>query len=343
MSLALALPPLEHALAALVPVLCFLAGLLLLDSYKLIRPTAVAQVLAAGMVAAAASSLVSAAAMGPGGLSLASYSGGVAPLTEEVLKGLLIVLLARTHRIGFLVDAAILGFAVGSGFALVENLAYLQQAPQAGLSTWIVRGFGTAVMHGGATAVLAVLGISVLERRADAGLLAFAPGLVLAAALHAGFNALAAWPLAATLVTLLVVPMLLLVVFHHSERQLSDWLGQGFDADARLLELIHSGEFAGSHAGHYLQTLKSVFSGEMMVDALCYLRLYTELALRAKGLLMLREHGLPEPAADDVLRSQLDELQYLEKSLGATGLRALQPLLHMRRKDLWQINLLKSA
>ena len=337
------LPAPGHALAALLPVLCFLGGLLLLDSYKLIRPAAVAQVLAAGLAAAAASALVSAAALGPGGLSVAGYSSYVAPWVEEGLKGLVIVLLARLHRVGFLVDAAILGFAVGSGFAVVENLAYLRQAPHAELSTWIVRGFGTALMHGGATAILAVLGVSVLERRPDAGVLAFAPGLAAASALHAGFNALAAWPLAATLATLAVVPATLLAVFHHSERQLADWLGQGFDADARLLELIHSGDFAGSHAGQYLRSLRQQVSGPMLVDLLCYLRLFTELALRAKGLLMLREHGLPEPAVDDETRSRLDELQHLERSIGATGLRALKPLLHMRRKDLWQLNLLQST
>lgn len=338
-----AIQQLQHAVAALLPVLCFLVLLLSLDSYKLVRPAAVLGVLGAGVAAAASSYGVSLLVLGPAGLSVAAYSQAVAPVTEELLKGLLIVALARAHRIGFLVDAAILGFAVGSGFALVENLAYLRMAPQAELATWIVRGFGTAVMHGGATAMLAVMGLSVLERRPEAGVLAFAPGLAVAALLHAGFNQLIAWPQVATLVTLVVVPGLLLVVFHRSERALADWLGSGFDADAQMLQTIHSGDFAGSPAGRYLQSLKTVFSGELMVDALCYLRLYTELAMRAKGLLMMREHGLPEPPADDTLRSQLEELRYLETSLGATGLRALQPLLPMRRKDLWQVNLLKSA
>jgi RsiW-degrading membrane proteinase PrsW (M82 family) len=44
------------------------------------------------------------------------------------------------HRIGFLVDAAIFGFTVGSGFAVIENLYYLEQVPDAGRGTWIVRG-----------------------------------------------------------------------------------------------------------------------------------------------------------------------------------------------------------
>ena len=84
------------------------------------------------------------------------------------------------------------------------------------------------------------------------------------------------------------------------------------------------------------------FSPEMMADALCYLRLYTELALRAKGLLMLREHGLPVPTTDAGTRERLEELRYLESSVGATALRALQPMLHMRREELWQINLLQA-
>ena len=81
----------------------------------------------------------------------------------------------------------------------------------------------------------------------------------------------------------------------------------------------------------------------MMADALCYLRLYTELALRAKGLLMMRENGFSPPPADAETKARLEELTFLEGSLGATGLRALQPLLRMERKELWQINLLKAA
>ena len=334
--------PLSHALVALLPVLCFLGLLLLLDSYKLIRPGVVLLILGAGVLAAGASYLVSAAALGSSGLNIATYSAHVAPLVEELLKGLIIVALARSHRIGFLVDAAIFGFAVGCGFALLENLAYLRLAHEAELSTWIVRGFGTALMHGGATASLAVMGLSVLDRNPDAGTAAFVPGLAVAVALHWGFNFLTQWPMVATLATLLVVPALLLWVFHRSEQALSHWLGRGFDADAQMLEVINSGEFQGSPAGQYLLTLKLSFSPEMMADALCYLRLYTELALRAKGLLMLREHGLPVPTTDAGTRERLEELRYLESSVGATALRALQPMLHMRREELWQINLLQA-
>jgi RsiW-degrading membrane proteinase PrsW (M82 family) len=69
------------------------------------------------------------------------YSRYVAPVVEELLKGVVIVALIHAHRIGFLVDAAIFGFAVGTGFALVENTYFLKIVEDAGIGTWIVRGF----------------------------------------------------------------------------------------------------------------------------------------------------------------------------------------------------------
>ena len=80
-------------------------------------------------------------------------------------------------RIGFLIDAAILGFAVGTGFATVENLYYLERVRDAGMGTWIVRGFGTALMHGGSTAIFAMMSVALLEQMRKAVFAPFVPGL----------------------------------------------------------------------------------------------------------------------------------------------------------------------
>ena len=69
------------------------------------------------------------------------------------------------------------------------------------------------------------------------------------------------------------------------------------------------------------------------------LRLYTELALRAKGVLMMRESGFDVPV-DEATREKFAELRYLEKSVGSTGRLALAPMLHMSHKDLWQLYML---
>jgi len=325
---------------AVLPVLAFLGGLVLLDSYKLVRLRTVSAAMAGGAAVAGVAYLLHGALLARSGIDLAAFARYVAPLTEEILKGLLVLVLIRTRRIGFLVDAAILGFAIGAGFAAVENAHFVQLAPQASMTTWVVRGFGTALMHGGATATLAVMALSVIERRAAAGLVAYLPGGALAVILHSGFNHLGAWPQLATLATLVGVPVTLILVYQRSERLTASWLGTGFDADAERLASLNSGAFPSTPAGQYLATLRRVFDGPVVADVLCYLRLHTELSMRAKGLLMLRENGLPTPPPGEDVRSRLEELRYLEKSIGPTGLRALQPLLPLSPKDLRQIHLL---
>ena len=247
-------------------------------------------------------------------------------------------MLVHTRRVGFLVDGAILGFAVGAGFAVVENLYYQQIAPDAGLGTWIVRGFGTAIMHGGATAIYTIATLALLER-VRPRLLAFVPGFVTAVMLHSAFNHMFLSPKLSTLAVVVVIPPLILYVFHRSQKALADWLGSGFDSDAERLELIQSGRLSDSPIGRYLATLKSRFAGPVVADLLCYLRLHTELAMRAKGLLLMRESGFDLPL-DDETKAKFEELVYLEKSIGRTGMLALQPVLPMSQKELWQLHLL---
>jgi RsiW-degrading membrane proteinase PrsW (M82 family) len=316
------------AVVALLPVLAFLGALLFLDSYKLVKLRSVVGVVAGGAVVAGASYLASGYLLEAFAIDFTIFTRYVSPVTEEFLKGLVIIALIRAHRAGFLVDAAIFGFGVGAGFAVVENLHYLRMVPDAGMGTWIVRGFGTAIMHGGATAIFAVMGLAVLERSHRAGLAAFLPGFAVAVVLHSAFNHLFLSPRLSTLAIVVVMPPLMLAVFHRSEKAVGEWLGQGFDADTEMLELINSGRLSDSPVGQYLHTLKDRFHGPVVADLLCYLRLYTELALRAKGILMMRENGFDAPV-DDATREKFAEMRYLEKSIGRTGLLAIQPMLHM--------------
>jgi RsiW-degrading membrane proteinase PrsW (M82 family) len=326
-------------LVGLLPVLSFLAALLYLDSYKLVKLRAVVTVVAGGAAVAGASYFVNAGLMSATEIDFRAFTRYVAPVTEELLKALVIVALVRMHRIGFLVDAAIFGFAVGAGFALVENVVYLHQTPGAGLGIWIVRGFGTAIMHGGATALFAVLGLARIEQAGQAGPRQYLPGFAIAVVLHSAFNHFFLSPIFSTLGILLVLPPLLYLAFRRSEKAVGAWLGHGFDADTEMLELINSGRLSGSPVGQYLHTLKDKFHGPVVADLLCYLRLYTELSLRAKGILLMRESGFEVPV-DESTREKFAEMDYLEKSIGRTGLIAIQPMLHMSHKDLWQLYML---
>jgi RsiW-degrading membrane proteinase PrsW (M82 family) len=324
---------------ALLPVLAFLLMLLGLDSYKLVRLRLVVAVIAAGALAALLGNpLTDWLAVQPD-ISFSMLTRYVAPPIEELLKAAVIVALLRTNRVGFLIDAAICGFAVGTGFATVENIVYLHNFAGAPLGVWLLRGFGTAIMHGGASTLFALVTLALLERHGRLSLRVLLPGYLLAVLLHSGFNHFFLSPLASTVGILLVLPPLLHYVFRRSERAVGDWLGKSFDADADMLELIDSDRFDESPVGRYLRSLTDKLDGPVVADVFCYLRLHSELALRAKGRLMLRESGFEPPPPDADTRAKLAELDYLRKSIGRTMLIALHQHLRMSHKELWQITM----
>jgi len=324
---------------SVLPVFLFLGALLLIDSYKLVALRAILLSVSAGAAAGLASYGVNVGLRPALDLDLAHYSMYIAPVVEESLKAAFVVYLLHRSKLGFVVDAAIHGFGIGTGFAFLENLYYLQVAPDATLWTWIVRGFGTAIMHGGATAIVAMVS-KTLHNRSDAFRLhLLLPGLGAAVVLHSLYNHFLLNPLLATGLIVFVFPYLSIAVFQHSERETQVWLGAGFDTDQELLRVVHSGHVSGTPVGKYLMTLRSRFPAEVIVDMMCLLRLRAELAIRAKGVLMMREAGF-DAAPDPTLKDTFEELRYLEKSVGKTGLLALDPFLHTSRRDLWQLNML---
>lgn len=326
---------------ALLPVLLFLAGLVELDGYKLLRLRMMLVLIATGAVAAGLSYPLNNLAFAHYPGTFVSYSRYVSPWIEESLKAGLLVFLIRTRRVGLPVDAGIAGFAIGTGFALIENFYYLTSRPETVLPVQVIRGFGTAIMHGGTATILAMITNTLYERRPAGGLRLLLPGLLVAVALHTGFNYLLVRPALATLATLMILPLVVLLVFDHSERILRNWLEVDLESNVQLLEHIGSGDFLGTRSGRYLQSLRQRFRGEQLADMLCYLRLHGELAVRAKGILLLRESGLPDPPIDAEIHAKLAELGQLERSIGKTGLLELRPLLETTGKEMWQLTLLR--
>ena len=327
-------------LVGLLPVLFFLGTLLYMESYKLVRLHLIIPVLLAGASTAVVAYFVNGYAIEAMNMEFVDYSHFVSPLIEESLKGLVVVYLFRRNRIGFLVDGAILGFAVGAGFAMAENMYYLYHAADAHIAIWIVRGFGTAVMHGGVTAIFAIIAQIMTERQTRANLFLFIPGLLAAAVIHSIFNQFWISPILSTLATLLLIPLILVLVFQKSITIMHQWLEVDFDANEVLLEKIHAGEFTHSKAGRFLLQLRQRFDGLIAADMLCYIRLHIELAMRAKSMLMAREFGM-DIEKDKEIDDKFGELHALEKNIGKAGFLAMRPYLHMSRKDLWQLFVLK--
>lgn len=323
---------------ALLPVILFLIALVLMDSFKLVPFRTVVTAIVIG----AASAVVCLAlheSIGPF-VPPSLLKRLIAPVTEETAKAIFIVWLLLRRRLGFSVDAAIAGFAVGAGFALAENLEYLGVVDDTRIWLWIVRGLGTAILHGATTCVFAMIARSVWERQPGRRMRAIAIAWIAAVALHAGYNNMLLPPLAATLVLLVALPMVILMVFRRSEAATHEWVTGGLDLDLELLQLIESDDFVHTRFGTYLRSLKDRLHGPIVADMFCLLRLELELAVQAKAMLMARKAGLHVPRTSD-LQASLHELQYLEASIGRTGMLALEPLQVTTDRDEWHRYLLE--
>ncbi len=326
-------------IVALGPVLLFLLTLVFLDTFRLVHFHRIAWAILAGIGTGLASYVVNSSLLGLLGWPVITFAVVLAPVVEESLKGLYMGWVLKTRRAGFLIDAAILGFATGSGFAVAENIFYLRNLPDAPLFVWIIRGFGTAIMHGGATAVFAVAARALSESRLTLSWRIWLPGLMAAILVHSFFNRMLNKPVLATVVIMVVLPVLMRWVYKVGEDRLRRWLGHGFDRDTELLALINEGQVRETPLGRYLVSLRGSFRPDPVADMLCLLRLQAELSIRAKGILLLREHGL-KPQDDPELKAKLEEVRHLEGSIGKTGLLALRPVCRWKGADRWQRHLL---
>ena len=327
---------------SILPVFLFLVALVLLDSYKLIPLRAILLAVAVGASAGVVAFLVNVSLEPALGLSISQYSKYVAPFPEELLKAAYIIFLLRRNKVGFVVDAATYGFAVGTGFAFIENIYSLDIHPNLTIWTWVVRGFGTALMHGGATSIFAMISRTLHNRVPKFRLALVLPGLAVSILLHSLYNRFLVSPLLATALIVLVFPYIAMFLFQQSERETKSWIGTGFDTDQELLRVMRAGEVSDTPVGLYLKGMRTSFPPEVIVDMMCLLRLRAELGIKAKGILLMREAGF-EADPDPSLPVKLEEVRYLERSIGRTGMRALKPFVDTSTQDLWQLTLLNGT
>lgn len=336
------------ALVAFSPVLILLAASEWLDAFKLVTLRALALVLVAGGVLAIFSYAVNGRFLDSFPIGFSPFSRTAAPLIEEGLKSALIFSLFYRNKIGFSIDAAIVGVAVGAGFSVVENFIYLGVFIHASLGVWVVRGFGTALMHAGASAIFAVMGQHLTQRfarieshRHRFEALYFLPGLALAIALHAAFNQFAPQPVLAMAITLFTVPLALFLMFSRSEHAAHKWLLTDYESHQHMLEDIRQGKFATSPEGRFVLALAEQFPPGVAEDMFRYIQVHTWLVAKSEEDLIEAEEGRPEDLGTEV-RAKLAELHSLEKVIGPAALMAMSPHLHFTRNDLWEIHELEA-
>ena len=332
---------------ALLPVLVLLAAFVWLDVFKLMNPAEIALLLFAGIVGAIVAWPVAGRFLDTLPIGYSNYSRFVAPWLEEAIKALIIVLLFRLNRIGYKLDAVISGFAIGAGFSVVENIIYLIRFPDYGTGTWLVRGFGTAIMHGTTVAVLAAIAHEFAEKETreaaadfDFSLMWFVPGYGVAVALHTAFNQFPDRPLLAMVVAAIVGPIALIAVLNLGTAEAQRWLAAECAEHRAQLEALRAGRWPNGPAGERIAALASRLDSEAVKRVRRYWELQAWLVAEAEETMMEEAAGDAEFDGGQV-RAAFAELDGLRRALGRSTYAALRALLPFSRNDLWEVAELK--
>ncbi len=332
---------------ALVPVLLMAVLFAWLDVFKLTSVREMLGLLLLGALTALVAWPVSGQMLDTLPMGYSFYSRLVAPWIEEALKGLALAFLIATNRIGFKLDAVISGFAIGAGFSVVENILYLIRFPELSASVWMVRGLGTAVMHGTTTAILAAVAHDLsegsLRRQGTAhrfNPLWLLPGYILASLIHLTFNQFPDQPGMVMAVTLVSAPLLLIALFRLGESETHQWLAEESEAHRRWLEEWRAGGFPADASGQRIKALAGRVKPEQAALIRDYCIVKAELVLAAEEELLDRDRQLDEEEAKR-LRAAFARLEQVKQAIGRVGYAALSRQLPFSANDEWELSELR--
>jgi RsiW-degrading membrane proteinase PrsW (M82 family) len=140
-------------IAVAVP-LGFLYIVWMLDIYALSDADVLVTSIGWGVAAFTGALIVQTGLMRANALDFTQVTFYSAPVLEELLKALLLLGLASRLRLLHALDGMAYGFAIGTGFALSENLLYVGSNAHAALATAVARVLSVNLMHAYTTAIV---------------------------------------------------------------------------------------------------------------------------------------------------------------------------------------------
>ena len=261
---------------------------------------------------------------------------------EEFLKCIPLVWAICRKRVAFFAETLIYGTAIGAGFAFLENIIYVALLPGFSLGDAILRGFGTAVLHMGCTALYAASAVTVSRMMAEKPfpltLSTCCSAIVLPFAIHYVYNLFLLPEFLQLVLVIFLMTGLLLFIYDMDGRLIHKWLDSCISNDISLLASIKAGHLTETPAGEYLMEIRRRFQPLVFFDICTYLGLYLEVSIAAKSRMIMKEAGMDIPVSREVHQDNLDkltELKALRKNIGMSGLMALRPVINEKAVDEW--------
>jgi RsiW-degrading membrane proteinase PrsW (M82 family) len=262
-----------------------------------------------------------------------------APIYEEIFKGLILLYLVRRAKFNYSVDGAIYGFAVGTGFAVVENFFYIY--PNISVASQIAfhRVFLANLVHAFSSATIGItLGISRLE---TPKLRWWIPtfGLLLAIGQHMLFNNLIGREEIHPVVFFLpVLPGILFIfyIMQHGKRQAQGWIKEKLGMDNRVTrgEVALIDRLAAPDDPLYPVVERFGIGTASKVEKLLYLQAH--IGIKSKALDGLRGNDTIYKAVEAEINEMRTKMKKIQNEIGVYPMLFIRGLFTAEMASVWE-------
>lgn len=311
------------------------------DFYRTGQFKAIAISMLVGLVAYWVAASVNGYVISRGILPAESVIRYTAPILEETLKGFILLYLVRRANFSFFVEGAIYGFAIGIGFAVVENYAYILGNPDAGLATAITRVLSTNLMHAAATSCLGlILGITRFENGWMRPFAQGLGGLAIAMLIHTGYNNLVTqlegslflliYAIASGVGGAALILLLIKQGLETGRKQINQSLGMGDRVTRREVEVITRMESIDD----ILEPLAAQFGEEKAQQIKNFLVKQARMGLMRNSLAKL-DNEKDRQAKEQEIEKLRIEMDNARKQVGSYGMLYLRSLFPQNESPVW--------
>ena len=259
----------------------------------------------------------------------------IAPIEEEIFKGLILLFLVRRKQFTYFVDGAIYGFAIGIGFAVVENWEYLLSSDQSvQLMVAVVRVISTNLMHATGSSIIGIaIGLSRFSRRSGRILYPLA-GLLVSGTLHVGFNVISNSEFNSTIILIITISVIGLigfgVIIGAIRRGMKDsraWIEEKLGMTDRVTSGETKAVLSLKNIDEVLTPLAEQFGEEKAIHIEKLLKLQARLGILRKSLDKLQDEDLLEATRNDIteVRAEMDKARSAIGSYAMLFLRGVFP------------------
>jgi len=263
----------------------------------------------------------------------------VAPVVEEILKGIAIWILVRRPKFNYFVDGAIYGFTAGIGFAVLENIEYVSGHPSAALSVAINRVISTNLMHAAATATLGIIIGIARFRKTNPRILLSLGGLITAMILHMGFNNLvtrvnSGWLLLYAILIGAGASALIVVMIRRGLEEERTWIGETLNQEMRVEREEAAAVQNLDNVDHVIHHLAERLGEDKAEQIRKLLYIQARLGIKTKAAGMMEDANLRTAILTEIA-SLKKEMEAARKQIGSYAMMYLRAT-HLEESFSWQ-------